>query len=154
MTKNFSLSGSVLFLALSSCATKSLITPDNAMKSKIEINYALGRSQYKYVAIGGKDQAEVSSFKDEKLLEKKSISPEKYQAFASKLENAIHATPSSEPQENCRTPYKIDVMIAEKESTFKGCRSDDTNGQIGKLLREGEFIFYSEEKENLIESPR
>lgn len=60
-------------LVASGCATTRLITPENAMKSRIEIDYVLGHSNYKYIALGGKEEAEISSFRDDKVLEKKSI---------------------------------------------------------------------------------
>lgn len=126
------------------CSSR-LITPRNAEKSKIEIDYVLGHSRYKYVASGGAVEAEISNYRDGKPLESKKISPEKYQDFAQRLETAIRTAPTGVVDENCRTPYQITITIDKRISTLSGCRSADTEGKIGKLLKEGEFLMFAED---------
>lgn len=128
------------------CATnRSLITPENLERSQVEIISALGHSQYKYVAIGSAETAEVSIYRDERVIETRVIPLEKYQDFAKRLEHALRSAPSSDVDVSCRTPYKITITIDDRQNTTSGCRSADSDGNIGQLLKEGEFIFYSAE---------
>lgn len=128
------------------CASKQhLITPENLRQSQIEITYMLGHSLYKYVATGGKTKAEVSSYRDNQVLEKRTIPLARYQEFSAKLEDAIRSAPHQEVDPSCRTPYKIHIIIEDKERTTSGCRNTDSEGQIGQILKEGEFLFYSGE---------
>lgn len=144
--RSITICGLFLFsAALMGCATPQLITPANAKKSKIEIDYVLGHSRYRYIASGGENDAEISSYRDEQQIETKKISPDKYEDFALRLEKAIRSSPVGVVDENCRTPYQIKITIEDRTSMMSGCRSADSEGQIGKLLKEGEFLFYVEE---------
>ena len=134
----------ISFLAIIGCATQSvLITPDTLNNSQIEIAYVLGHTEYKYIAKGDQDSAEVSSYRADQLVEKKKITLDRHREFAAKLEEVLRSSPSNSADENCRTPYRIQITTSVRTSTTTGCRSADTEGQIGQILKEGEFIFYS-----------
>lgn len=133
---------------LAGCASGRLITDKNAMNSRIEIDYVLGHSRYKYTAIGGAETARVSSSRDEHVLEDKSIPVARYRDFAARLEKAIRSAPAGVVDESCRTPYRVRIVIEGRESTTAGCRSADAEGQIGQLLKEGEFLFYAAKPES------
>lgn len=132
------------FLCTSACAGKELIVkPDTLSESRVEISYVLGHTQYSYVAIGDPNKAEVSSYRDERLLEKQTIPLVRYQEFIKKVENIFETATKEEVDENCRTPYRVFVVVKKKEHTATGCRSADSEGLLGQVLKEGEFLFYS-----------
>lgn len=133
-----------MVIAIAACTSKDIITPQNANNSRIEIDYVLGHNRYKYVAIGGAQAAKISSYHNDKELESKKISVQKYQVFADQLESAIRSSPAGVIDESCRTPYYIRITIGEDVHKTSGCRSADAEGKIGRLLKEGEFLLYSE----------
>lgn len=133
-----------MMLFLASCASRPLITEHNVNESSVEISYTLGHSHYKYLAIASDKTAEVSSLRDNKTLEKKSIPLSRYHDFATKVEAALQTLKTDKAIEDCRTPYTIRVSVGNEVQTSSGCRSADSEGKVSSLIKEGEFLFYAE----------
>ncbi|MNJ94882.1 hypothetical protein D3C87_125850 [compost metagenome] len=146
MTLTQSLSSVLALCFIAGCANKPMINSENLDSSQVEISYVLGHTHYKYMAVAGKHNAEVSSLRDDRVLEKKSIPLARYQDFAGKVEKMLQSSATPAPDESCRTPYKIQVTAGKKVRTGSGCRTSDVEGKVGRLIKEGEFLLYSEEK--------
>lgn len=140
------------FLLISACATKKPhIDQRNLSESQVDISYMLGHSSYRYRASSKKETAEIASYRDQSLLEKRTIPMETYKSFMKKVEEALQKSnassgpPTQEELQGCRTAYSVSVKTKQQKMAMSGCRSEDTEGFIGQLIKEGEFLMYSNE---------
>lgn len=134
-----------LSLILSACAThQPLINEDNVKDSRIEISYVLGHNSYKYIATAKGPLAEITSLREDRTLERKSIPLESYQKFARKVEDLFKNPAEAHDEVDCRTPYKIEIVAKDKIRTRSGCRSSETDSNVGNVIKDGEFLFYSQ----------
>ena len=134
-----------LAILLTSCTTGSkVIEPANVQNSNVTISYNLGHSRYQFLATAKDEIAEISSWRDDKVLERKNISLEKYLKFADQVHLAIQSYKPETREEECRTPFQISLVSQKKQKTVNGCRGDAGDGQIGKVIKEGEHLFYTE----------
>ncbi len=130
---------------LAACATHApLINDNNIKESRIEISYVLGHISYKYIATALGERAEIASLREDTTLEKKSISLATYQNFASKVENIFKLAENEHQDTECRTPYKIEVFAENQIRIRSGCRSSDHGDHFGNIIKEGEYLFYSQ----------
>lgn len=139
----------IVFLAACSAAPKSAHLLDAAGKgeSGVEIKYSLALTLYRLeVTTKGNEAIALSGVNDQPI-ERKKINSDQFSTFlerASLIAQEISRTESANDLKDCKTPY---TLTLKKEGTItrkvSGCRSDDPEGRIGRLIQEGEFLFYS-----------
>ncbi len=122
-----------------------VIKEETVQNSHVTISYHLGHSRYQFFAQGLEDQAEISSWKDDKMLEKKTISLEKYLNFSELAHNTIKNFKDMPIESDCRTPFQIEFSTQNEALKISGCRSENTQSQIGQVIKEGEYLLYSGE---------
>ncbi|MDX9730889.1 MAG: hypothetical protein RBT63_03875 [Bdellovibrionales bacterium] len=117
------------------------------LQNAIIIQYTLGHNQYTFeIKSRPDDLFKVRSLVNEKVIEEKKIAKEKYVSFANKVHEYAQSVPVQQTSfEECQHPYSILIQKdREADKTIRGCRSDDTKGALGRLIREGEILFYAE----------
>lgn len=132
-----------------SCSSKpkvvELAQPD-LEQSRIEIAYVLGHNQYLLQLKSENKRQEIANFMNEARLEFRSLTPEEFLDFAHKVrQTALNYQAHSEPtKEMCKAPFKILIKTPKRESLTEGCRSEDSRGGFGRLIREAEILFYTQ----------
>jgi|GEM_PF-3051730 hypothetical protein len=140
---NFTFTAVALIGLATGCAhSPPMIEGDNAPNSHILIAYDLGHTHYRFKARALQRRAEISSWRDDQVLEKKVISLDQYRQFADRVYELVRSHPNEEINEDCRTPYKISLEAQKKEVSVSGCRSEKNNETVGQVIKEGEFLFY------------
>lgn len=136
-----------LLIVMSGCTSQpKVIKEDTVQNSHVTISYHLGHSRYQFFAQGLEDQAEISSWKDDKMLERKIISLEQYLSFSELAHQAIKNFKDTPIESDCRTPFQIEFSTQNEALKISGCRSEKTQSQIGQVIKEGEYLLYTEEK--------
>ncbi len=137
----------ILTLALSfACSTPAPegMTEDMVSQSTVDIRYQLGHSQYRYLANSSEDNSQISSYRDESLLETRVIPLKKYLEFLTFIDAQFPELEQVTHIEGCRTPFTIMLITKKEHKTVTGCRSQDELGILGQILKEGEHLFYSD----------
>jgi hypothetical protein len=135
----------LLFVLLfSSCSVLMFGTRSPNLPDSLEIRHQLSNSTYRYLAIANEDSSYLlTSFKDDHKLEQRNIPQETflkfYTFFESQLPNLIKVPMDS----SCRTPFIVTIAEQDHSKVIQGCRSLDENGVLGKILQEGEQLFYT-----------
>lgn len=132
-----------------SCAAKPKVvelTTSDLEHSRIEIAYVLGHNQYLLKLKSEDKKQEIANFMNEARLEFRSLTPEEFLNFAKKVrQTALTYQAHSAPvTESCKAPFKILIKTQKRESLTEGCRSEDSRGGFGRLIREAEILFYSQ----------
>lgn len=141
----------VFILFLSACGSSSKNTSSaptiGSGESGVKIKYFLAQTLYSLEVCEKGDQAVALSKVYDKAIVRTIINPAQYSAFVSRaslIAQEISRTENANDLKDCKTPYtltlKKDGAITRKVS---GCRTDDPDGKIGRLIQEGEFLFYS-----------
>jgi hypothetical protein len=117
-------------------------------KNTISINYSLRHNQYLFQlqSVNDKDFTAKSAV-NEKVIEDRKIPREKYISIANRIYDFAEkykATKSAAVPE-CKAPFNIRLEKDGKVDEVQGCRSNDESGELGKIIREGEILFYAEE---------
>ena len=131
------------------CATapKPTPAPKEPEITSVEIEYVLGRSHYRLLFHSLKDSVEAKTIVDKQTIDQSEID---YQPYSEYLQKALvfvrqTQTPTtgetSEPS-SCRTPFKVTIRMSEEIYSTRGCRTRD-NGDLSKLVKQGEFLIYS-----------
>lgn len=146
MNKNVrSVSSAALIFFLTSCASPPrLITPETVQNSQVNISYNLGHSRYRFLAKADSKKAEISSWRDDKVLAKRAIPLSKYLEFADQVHRAVKSHSATPASGECRTPFRIQMVSKEDQYTVSGCRGESGDEKIGQLIKEGEFLLYTE----------
>lgn len=136
------------FISACNTTSKKLDEPSDTtrvnLNGSITIDYELGRDHYLLQIISQKTAIQVESYLDKHLLKQALISQEKYLAFLNKANRFVDLPRSfSTKNRPCRGPFTVVVKSGDFNKTAKGCRSSD-EGSLGRLIREGEFLLYSE----------
>lgn len=147
---------SVLIVALvflAACAGKpgkddKFLSPEvsRVPSNTVSINYALRHNVYLFeLQSVGDTEFSVKSTVNEKQIEKRKISRDNYISFA----NRIHEFAEKYKQvpsngDECKSPFSIRMEKDGQVSEVQGCRSNDNSGELGKIIREGEILFYAE----------
>lgn len=135
----------ITFIFLGCTTPPKVIEPETVKNSKVEIEYGLGHSRYQFLAEAAVDRAEISSWKDDKVLEKKEIPLDVYLGFAEKVHEAIESYEGpKEVSKDCRTPFAVSLTSKKETYLVTGCRGEHTDSKIGQVIKEGEYLFYSE----------
>lgn len=142
-----------ILLLFTLCLTSACTTPapqklteETVSESTVDIRYQLGSSQYRYLANSSNNSSQISSYRDDSLLEKRIIPINKYLEFLTSIESKLSELELVTQVEGCRTPFTIMLITKKEHETVMGCRSEDKRGVLSKILKEGEFLFYSEIK--------
>ncbi|MEK2688203.1 hypothetical protein [Bdellovibrio sp. GT3] len=94
---------------------------------------------------GGAGVYTAKSTVNEKVIENRPVSREKYIAFANRVYDfAEKYNGSVATQDDCKSPFTIRMEKAGAVKDVQGCRGSDETGELGKIIREGEILFYSE----------
>ena len=120
-----------------------------AMQSKtleesiLDIEYFLERDRYRLSFKSTGEHASIELYHDGKITQKAEINPTQCVNFLKKTTDAMKAfqTESSNPLP-CLNPFIVTLRSEKVTNQVKGCRSRD-NGNLSKLIREGEFLLYS-----------
>ncbi|MEO5970586.1 MAG: hypothetical protein ABIQ95_11715 [Bdellovibrionia bacterium] len=112
--------------------------------SSVTIDYELGRDHYLFQVVSHKNSIIVKSYLAKQLLKKGPIVENKYLSFLNKANRFIDI-PQSRPNKKfpCRGPFTVTVKSGGSIKTARGCRST-SEGSVSRLIREGEFLLYSE----------
>ncbi|WP_413557693.1 hypothetical protein [Bdellovibrio sp. HCB209] len=142
---------SMAFLA--ACATKpakekNFISPEASKvpSNTISINYALRHNSYLFeLQSVGDAEFSAKSVVNEKVIEKRKISRDNYISFANRIYDFAEKYKAGPVVgEECKTPFSIRLVKDGEISEVQGCRTQDGGGELGKIIREGEILFYSE----------
>jgi hypothetical protein len=143
-------------VALSACSSSPkpfhLSERSELLDSGVEIRYSLARSAYRLELVAEKGEAMALSGVNEQSLEKRKIDIDSYLSFVNKASLIAHELERGDDLEaiaECKTPYTITLRKnGQTASQVSGCRSSDPEGKIGRLIQEGEFLFYSPNSES------
>lgn len=137
---------------LSSCSTPSEKTSfepsssDELRDSTVEIHYSLAQNFYRLEVSAKEGKIEGVNGVNSQSLEKRKIGRSQYLSFvnqASIVARTILREAKSDIPQDCKTPYALTVSRkGDAPLKVSGCRSHDPEGRIGRLIQEGEFLFY------------
>lgn len=158
MIKTRWLSQSVLCCTVAlmgACATKpaaetTFIQPAATVvpKNTISINYSLRHNVYLFQLQSVNDvDFTAKSTVNEKVIEDRKIPREKYISFANRIYDFAEKYKAKKlaSVDDCKAPFNIRLEKDGKVDEVQGCRSNDESGEFGKIIREGEILFYSAE---------
>ncbi len=143
---------SVAFVA--ACAStptqeSSFISPgiQEVPKNTISINYSLRHNAYLFeLQSVNETDFTAKSAVNEKIIEDRKIPRDKYISIANRIYDFAEKykkTQAAVPE--CKAPFNIRMIKNGQVSEVQGCRSNDEAGELGKIIREGEILFYSQE---------
>lgn len=133
------------FLLMGCVSPPRVIKPETVQDSEVTISYNLGHSRYRFLAKADSEKAEISSWRDDKILAKRAIPLTKYLEFADQVHQAIKSRSTSTASGECRTPFRIEMVAKDDQYTVSGCRGESGDEKIGQLIKEGEFLLHTEE---------
>jgi hypothetical protein len=112
--------------------------------TSVTIDYELGKDHYQLQVVSDKNTTTVKSYSGKHLLKQGPIVRDKYLLFLNKA-NLFINTPQNISRKSYprRGPFRVTVKSGESTKTAEGYRSDD-EGSFSRLIREGEFLLYSE----------
>ncbi|QLY24266.1 hypothetical protein [Bdellovibrio sp. KM01] len=157
MIKSQWLSNSILCLSvamLAACATKpakeeSFIPPGIQVvpKNTISINYSLRHNAYLFQLQSVNDSDfSAKSAVNEKVIEDRKIARDKYISIANRIYDFAESYKKTKAgTEECKSPFNIRMEKNGQVNEVQGCRSNDESGELGKIIREGEILFYTEQ---------
>lgn len=139
----------LISLILTACSTAPYkVEFDNSLsKSRVEVNYNLGHDAYILLLSSNEKNFMISSYVNGQQLEHALLSEEQFSEFAQKVSDLVHSIQKESDlgiDPSCKAPFSIVVQNAGNKALTEGCRSEDENGQLGRLIREAEILFYSE----------
>jgi hypothetical protein len=116
--------------------------------SGVEIRYVLQDNLYRLEMRSENGKVEALNGVNEQPLERRAIHPQRYSEFLRKAsttaEEIERAAGKSEISE-CKVPYTLRLLAGGKaKKEISGCRTNDPQGKIGRLIQEGEFLFYGD----------
>ncbi len=113
------------------------------INSSIEIQYALGRDHYRFVATSQNSSIVANTFLNRQVLDTGPIDSNRYPLFLKRVSDFISQIKKDPiPRPPCRSPFRITVKIGSEIHIASGCRSTN-GGELSKLVRDGEFLLYS-----------
>ncbi|MBC7385079.1 MAG: hypothetical protein H7301_02820 [Cryobacterium sp.] len=123
------------------------VSRDDLRESSVEVRYTLAQNNYRLqvAAVNG----EVNGYNgvNEQPIERQKIRSVSYLNFlkkASSILDSLKKKMKNEEIKDCKTPFLLTVQRSgEPLEKIAGCRSHDSEGQVGRLIQEGEFLFYS-----------
>ncbi|UYL07577.1 hypothetical protein B9G69_011025 [Bdellovibrio sp. SKB1291214] len=140
---------------IAACATKpanetTFIQPAASVvpKNTISINYSLRHNIYLFQLQSVNDsEFNAKSVVNEKVIEDRAIPREKYISFANRIYDFAEKYKSEKlaAVPDCKAPFNIRLEKAGQVEEVQGCRSNDASGELGKIIREGEILFYAGE---------
>jgi hypothetical protein len=121
---------------------KTEITEKN-QPSSLDIDYYLERDRYRLSFQNKAGHISVEKYHDGKVIEKGEIDGNKYSSLVEKTAKLMKTFKNeSNLKLPCLNPFVISIVLENKAEHVKGCRSRD-DGNLSKLIREGEFLLYS-----------
>jgi hypothetical protein len=140
---------------LSACASSPKPTaPDSARPVKVhdssgvEIRYVFQHNHYRLEMRAENGKVEATNGVNEQPLERRAIHPERYTEFlkkASTTAEEIERSSSGQEIAECKVPFTLRLLAGGKpKKEISGCRTNDPHGKIGRLIQEGEFLFYGD----------
>lgn len=134
----------LLFIVLIGCASHPSAQRTDRQRhgSVIDIHYQLSHSKYRFIASLKPDEVTISSFKDSELIESRLISKAMFERLMHITLERFDQLKDLAPINSCRTPFTILIRRGEHEQATEGCRTQDQDGHLGEILREGEHLFY------------
>lgn len=141
-------------VALAACATKPT-QPENFIppgaqvvpKNTISINYSLRHNAYLFQLQSVNDaDFTAKSAVNEKVIEDRKIARDKYISIANRIYDFAETYKKTKTAtEECKSPFNIRMEKNGQVNEVQGCRSNDESGELGKIIREGEILFYTEQ---------
>jgi hypothetical protein len=116
--------------------------------SGVEIRYVFQHNHYRLEMRSENGKVEATNGVNEQPLERRTIHPGRYSEFlkkASTTAEEIERASRGHEFAECKVPFTLRLLSggkAKKEIT--GCRTNDPHGKIGRLIQEGEFLFYGD----------
>lgn len=120
-------------------------TENEYQNSELNISYMLGHNQYTFSAESKNSEILISSQNNAQVIESKKIDKDQYINFAKKVSDFAKNFLSKNPHHkkaDCKTPFSIEIRVNDKKSFIQGCRQQDKEGELGKLIRDGEILFF------------
>ncbi len=115
----------------------------NPPSSQVDIEYSLGRDQYRLTFETHGDTVLAKSYRDKKIVENGPINSQKFPDFLKKVSETMGTLKGEKTQGlSCQSPFTVTLKLAGQVQIVKGCRSND-QGHFSKLIRDGEFLMYS-----------
>lgn len=140
------------------CATQGMSAASASAMREVEIQYALNHNRY-YLLFKEENVTVVSPkakarFElDGQLLREGHFERSRFMAFYDRAEKFVDANitalqTSRKPavSASCRNPYTIAIKVGADAKTTQGCRVGEEDTGVGKLIREAEFMLYSDAK--------
>jgi hypothetical protein len=150
---------SILFWAalLAGCATTPAPSPDAAgtpsgklirlSGSFLEINYVRGNNRHRFIATVNGDSVRAECYRDKQLLKARKMDPGKFEELVQQALTLVNTRPLSSTvtaTSPCRTPFTLRLKNEDAIKTLDGCRSTDQGVALGKLIKDAEFLVFSE----------
>jgi hypothetical protein len=116
--------------------------------SGVEIRYVFQHNIYRLEMRAENGKVEALNGVNEQPLERRAIHPQRYSDFlrkASTTAEEIEQTAGRAELSECKVPYTLRLLAGGKpKKEISGCRTNDPQGKIGRLIQEGEFLFYGD----------
>jgi hypothetical protein len=116
-------------------------------KNTISINYSLRHNAYLFQlqSVGDAEFTAKSTVND-KVIEDRKIARDKYISIANRIYDFAEKYKKTQGTvAECKAPFNIRLVKSGEVTEVQGCRSNDESGELGKIIREGEILFYSQE---------
>jgi len=144
----------VALMLLAGCGSKEVVSNSanqnnptaDQKKTSLEISYVLGHTVHRFVTTAGQGDILAEQFRDQQLMKQGKIDATKYSALvkqATELVSELRLHPSG--NSNCRTPFTLKVRSDHDVQSVDGCRSSDAGAALGKLIKNAEFLLYSQD---------
>jgi hypothetical protein len=140
-----------LMTMLASCASSNKyeiekIEERDLVESSVNITYQTGHKIYSFKAWSVENNAQMANYLNNQLIEEKEISYEQYLDFSNQALELAKSHPEFAEEEKtdelCKMPFSIEIKTPDRIKNLMGCRSDDEEGRLGRLIRTGEILFY------------
>ena len=111
--------------------------------SSLEINYMRGGNLHRFIATLNGDLVQAECYRDRQLLRSRHMDPAKYQELVKLATQLLEQSPTP-ALAACRAPFTLRLRNDEAVKTMDGCRSSEQGVALGKLIKDAEFLVFSE----------
>ena len=90
------------------------------------------------------DAIHAECYRDKQLLKARVMDTAKYMALVKQASELVENPKPETAPGACRTPFTLKFKRDETVKTLDGCRSSEQGVAFGKLIKEAEFLVFSE----------
>lgn len=114
--------------------------------SGVDIRYILGEHHYRFLAKNQNGEVIAQSFIDQQLIREKPVNSSQYRDFINHVSDFIGGPKRalSSSAAPCRNSFSISLKIGEENRMNQGCRSSAEGSSFSRIVRDAEFLLYSQ----------